>query len=492
MKKVIVIGAGIGGLAIGIRLQSRGYDVTIVEKNNIIGGHASRFTESGYTFDMGPTFLTALEVIDSLFKVVNKKVEDLLDLSSLDPFFRIFFKDNTSFDYSGDAEKMKIQMARFNQRDAGLYDDFLKNSKKIYDEIIGKGYGSLPFSNLSSMIKFLPKAIKLKLFKSNYGLTSSYFDDYRHRFIFSFHPLFIGGNPFRTSSIYSMMPYVEQSIGMWFVKNGMYNFINTLQNIFTDLGGKIITSFPVSKILINSKKVIGVMSDSNKMLADIVISNSDVSYTYSQLIDTEKSNRWNKDRIINSKYANSNFLIFLGVKKKYPKLLHHNIIFSQNYKDTMTDIFDKNILPQNFPIYINVSSITDPSMAPENCESIYISTPVPNLKSNIDWNEFSRSFTNQIINYLETDFDLVGLRSNIVVEKVFSPLDFSQKRNSYLGSPWGLEPIIFQSAYFRPHNKSEEYENLNFVGAGTHPGASIPGVLMSAEATEKCIIKDNF
>lgn len=490
-KKVIVVGSGFGGLSIAIRLQARGYDVTIMEKNELIGGHAYQFKEKGYTFDMGPSLITAPEIIESLFKSHGKKSADYLEFHSLDPFYRIYYHDKTYIDYTGNSDKMKVQMAKYNQRDAEKYDEFIKNSKIIYDEVITKGLGAVPFTNLSTMIKFVPRALKMKAFYSAYGLASSYFDDFRHRFMFSFHPLFIGGNPFRVPAIYLMISYLEKTGGVWFTKGGMYSLVLALKKLFEEAGGKIMTSTPVDEILVHDKKAMGVRALGKEYMADIVISNADVTHTYGSLVRSTDSKRWSADRLLHSKYSMGTVVIYLGVKKKYPQLLHHTLILSHRYKELVSDIFDKHVLPEDFSMYLHVPTRTDSDMAPEGCESIYVLIPVTNLSANIDWETMSRPFTNKVINFLEAEFDLVDLRKNIEVERTFTPLDFSRERNSYLGTPWGMEPVLLQTAYFRPHNKSEDIENLYLVGAGTHPGGGIPGVMLSAEATENCIIADH-
>lgn len=492
MKTATVIGSGFGGLAIAIRLQARGYKVTIIEKNEMVGGHAYQFKENGYTFDMGPSLITAPEIIERIFNVAGASAKDYLDFQALDPFYRIYFHDKTFIDYSGDSEAMKSQMAKFNKKDAEKYDDFIENSRKIYEEVITKGLGAVPFTNLSTMIKFVPKALKIKAFNSAYGLASQYFEDYRHKFMFSFHPLFIGGNPFRVPAIYLMISYLEKTGGVWFTKGGMYSLVTALKDLFEKIGGTIITGTPVEKIITEGNKAKGVIAGNKEYLSDIVVSNADVTHTYGALIQSDKSKRWSPDRLQNSKYSMGTVVIYLGVKKKYPQLLHHTLILSPRYKALIDDIFDKNILPDDFSMYLHVPTRTDSEMAPEGCESIYVLIPVTNLKANIDWNSMSRVFTNKVINFLEAEFDMVDLRKNIEVEKTFTPLDFSVERNSYLGTPWGMEPVLLQTAYFRPHNKSEDFENLYLVGAGTHPGGGIPGVMLSAEATENCIISDNL
>ncbi|MBX3043959.1 MAG: phytoene desaturase [Candidatus Kapabacteria bacterium] len=491
MKRVTVIGSGFGGLAIAIRLQARGYEVTIIEKNEMVGGHAYQFSESGYTFDMGPSLVTAPEIIERIFNVAGEKSGDYLDFQALDPFYRIYFHDKTYIDYNGDAVKMKEQMAKFNRKDAEKYDEFIENSRKIYEEVIVKGLGAVPFTNLSTMAKFVPKALKIKAFHTAFGLASKYFEDFRHKFMFSFHPLFIGGNPFRVPAIYLMISYLEKSGGVWFTKGGMYSLVTALKNVFEKIGGKIITGTPVEQILTDGNKAIGVKAGGMDYLSDIVVSNADVTHTYGALIKSDKNKKWTAPKFDSIKYSMGTVVIYLGVKKKYPQLLHHTLILSPRYKELIDDIFDNNVLPDDFSMYLHVPTRTDPDMAPEGCESIYVLIPVTNMKANIDWKQMSRPFTNKVINFLEAEFDLVDLRKNIEVERTYTPLDFSLERNSYLGTPWGMEPVLLQTAYFRPHNKSEDFENLYLVGAGTHPGGGIPGVMLSAEATENCIIEDN-
>lgn len=490
MKKAIVIGSGFGGLAIAIRLQAKGYQVKLIEKNEMIGGHAYQFKQKGYTFDMGPSLITAPEIIGRIFESAGKKMEDYLDLQYLDPFYRIYFHDKSYIDYSGDTEKMKGQMSKFNQADAENYDAFMERSAAIYDAVITDGLGSTPFNKVSTMVKFIPKALKLNAFKSAYSLASKFFEDFRHRFMFSFHPLFIGGNPFRVPAIYLMISYLEKTGGVWFTKGGMYSLVEALGSVFRDAGGEIITGTPVDEIIINDKTAKGVNAGGETHEADLVVSNADVTHTYNTLIKNGTPRKWNQSRVKSVKYSMGTFLLYLGVKKKYPQLFHHTLILSSRYKELVADIFDNKVLPDDFSMYLHVPTRTDPGMAPEGCESIYVLIPTANLQGNINWETERRKFANKIINFLEAEFDMVGLRDNIEVEETFTPVDFATQRNSYLGTPWGFEPVLTQSAYFRPHNRSESIKNLYLVGAGTHPGGGLPGVMLSAEATEKLIDED--
>jgi len=490
MKKAIVIGSGFGGLAIAIRLQARGFQVTILEKNELPGGHAYQFTQDGYTFDMGPSLVTAPSIINEIFASAGKKLEDYLELIPLDPYYRIYFHDKSYIDYSGNSEDMKSQMAKFSTRDSANYDKFIENSRLLYEAIITDGLGSTPFNKISTMLKFVPNALKISAFSNSYKLAEKYFEDFRHRFMFSFHPLFIGGNPFRVPAIYLMISYLEKKDGVWFTKGGMYSLVKAFTELFKELGGELITSSPVDEIISENKIVKGVIANNKQYEADLVVSNADVNHTYKTLLRKEKSKKWNDSKLARADYSMGTFLLYLGVKKKYPQLLHHTLILSHRYKALVDDIFDNNVLPDDFSMYLHVPSRSDSTMAPDGGESIYVLVPCTNLKANIDWSTQGRIFANKLVNFLESDFNMIDLRKNIEIERYYTPVDFQNERNSYLGTPWGMEPTLLQSAYFRPHNKSEDFKNLYLVGAGTHPGAGLPGVMLGASATEKLIIED--
>lgn len=491
MKKAVIIGSGFGGLSMAIRLASKGINTTIIEKNDMVGGHAYQFKEKGYTFDMGPSLITAPQIVSSVFEAAGKKLEDYIELIPLDPYYRIYFHDKSYIDYSGNSDSMKAQMAKFNKKDSEKYDDFIEASRKIYEEVIVKGLGAKPFNSISTFLKFIPKALKIKAFNTAYQLASKTFDDFRHKFMFSFHPLFIGGNPFRVPAIYLMISYLEKEGGVWFTTGGMYSLVSAFKKVFEELGGKIITNTPVDKILVEGQTAKGVMAGGDKYLADIVISNADVTHTYNHLINGTIKKKWNEKKVKNIKYSMGTFLLYLGVKKKYPQLLHHTLILSPRYRELINDIFDNKVLPEDFSAYLHVPTRSDNSMAPEGCESIYVLVPTANLAGNIDWEVEGRKFANKLVNFLETEYNMIGLRENIEVERFYTPLDFAKERNSYLGTPWGMEPVLMQTAYFRPHNRSEDIKNLYLVGAGTHPGGGLPGVMLSAEATEKLVLEDH-
>lgn len=489
-KKIAVIGSGFGGLSAAIRLQAAGFDVTIFEKNAKVGGHAYPLKKKGYKFDMGPSLITAPELIRNLFSRAGVKMEKYIELVPLDPYYRIYFHDKTFIDYTYDYERMKEQMAQFNRRDAENYYRFIEASKQIYKTVIEDGLGATPFMTWGAMLSFVPKAVKLKALLPSYTFVKQYFKDFRHRFIFSFHPLFIGGNPFRAPAVYLMIPYLEKIGGVHFTKGGMYTLVQSFKKAFEDLGGSIKTNMLVDEILINNGKASGVRSGDQNWPSDVVISNADFIHTYKNLIKPQYLRKWTNRRLDKLKYSMSAFLIYLGVRKQYPQLLRHTLILSHRYRGLIKDIFDRKILPDDFSIYLHVPTRTDPEMAPEGCDSIYMLIPVANLASDIDWERMAVPFADKVLNFLQDDFGLVDLRKNIEVLEIFTPYDFKRERNSYLGSPWGVEPILLQTAYFRPHNRSEDVKGLYLVGANTHPGAGLPGVMLTAEATEKVILSD--
>jgi len=488
-RKIVIIGSGFGGLAAAIRLQAEGMQVTVLEKNAKVGGHAYQLVRDGYTFDMGPSIITAPDLIQRVFACAGVRMEDYLDLVKLDPFYRIYFHDGSSLDYTDDGDQMKQQMARFSEGDATNYDPFMAHTRQLYDAVITDGLGSTPFG-LQTMIGFLPRALRLQALMPAYNFVKKYFDDPRHCFTFSFHPLFIGGNPFRAPAVYLMIPYLEKTSGVWFCKGGMYNLVQALENVFIEFGGIIETDAEVKLIIVEKREAKGVMAKGRFYKADAVVSNADLVHTYGELIKPEHRKKWSDRKLRRTQYSMSAFLLYLGVNKKYPQLKHHTLILSERYKGLIDDIFDNKILPDDFSMYLHTPSQTDPTMAPEGCESMYVLIPVPNLESGINWEKIKRTYTDRVLTFLENDFGLTDLKRSIAVLETFTPADFKKQRNNHLGSAWGVEPKLTQTAYFRPHNRSEDIQKLYFIGASTHPGAGVPGVLLTAETTVKLVVED--
>lgn len=490
MNNIIVIGSGFGGLAEAIRLQASGFAVTIFEKRAKVGGRAYQLQKSGYTFDMGPSLITAPFIIESVFRAAGKRMRDYIEVVPLDPFYRIYFHDKTFMDYTSDPERMKAEMAKFNPADAANYDRFFSDVKPIYDAVITEGLGGTPFLTWKSFLNFVPRALSLGGLRPVYSFASRYFQDERNRFAFSFHPLFIGGSPFRAPSIYIMIPYLEKVAGVWYAKGGMYSLVKAFERLFLELGGTLHTNAEVEEIVVEHGRATGVRVSGEFHRADAVVCNGDVPFTYKHLIAPQHKKKWTDARVDRLHIAMSCFLLYIGVRKRYPQLKHHTLILSQRYEELVRDIFDRKILAEDFSLYLHVPTRTDDSMAPEGCESMYLLVPVPHLGAEIDWRSTAEPFKQRILDFLEHDFGLRDLQRNIEVLEMFTPLDFESLLNSHLGNAFAIEPRLTQSALFRPHNKSEDIERLYFVGAGTHPGGGVPGVLLSAEATEKCVIAD--
>ena len=488
-RRAVVIGSGFGGLAAAARLQAMGYQTTILEKRAKVGGRAYQLRQAGYTFDMGPSLITAPEVIRSVFEAAGKRLEDYLDLIPLDPFYRIFFHDGSQIDYSGDAERMKAQMRAFAPRDADRYDAFMRAIQPIHQAIIVDRLGAQPFDTLRSMIDFIPKAIKLGAFLPVTTFVRRFFKDPRHHFMFSFHPLFIGGNPFRSPSVYLSIPYLEREGGVWFTHGGMYSLVEAFARLFEDIGGAIRTGAGVDEILVEDGRAVGVRVGSETLPADLVVSNADIGFTYSKLIAPEHRRKWTDARVDKLDYTMSCVVLYLGARKQWPKLAHHTLILSKRYKALLHDIFQSKVLADDFSLYLHAPTRTDPSMAPEGGESLYVLIPVPNQRAGIDWSVEAEPFTNKVIDFLEA-WGLDGLREHLEVLEVMTPDDFEHDLSSYVGNAFGIEPKLTQTAWFRPHNASEDVDGLYFVGAGTHPGAGVPGVLLSAEASLNAIRRD--
>ena len=490
MKHIIVIGAGFGGLAEAIRLQGRGFRVTLLERREKVGGRAYQLVKDGYTFDMGPSLITAPFIIADVFRAAGKRLEDYLDVVPLDPFYRIYFHDKTYVDYSGDSDAMKRQLAAINPADAEQYDRFFRDIKGVYDAVITDGLGAKDFGSLKAFFSFAPRAIMLKALKPVHSFVADYFTDPKSRFLFSFHPLFIGGSPFRAPSVYIMIPYLEKEGGVWFSKGGMYSLVNAFERVFTEIGGELRTGATVEEILVENGRATGVRVNGEEIRADAVVSNGDVPWVYRNLIKPENRRRWTDRRIDKLHISMSVFLLYIGVRKQYPELKHHTLILSERYRDLIEDIFERKILADDFSMYLHVPTRSDASMAPEGCDSMYLLVPVPHNGSGIDWKQRGPAFREKLLAFLEEEFGLEDFRANIDVCEMFTPDDFESQLLSRYGNAFSIEPRLTQTAWFRPHNRSEDVKGLYFVGAGTHPGGGVPGVLLSAEATEKCIVED--
>jgi len=491
MARIIIIGSGFGGLGAAIRLAARGHEVEIFEKRDKLGGRAYVHEVNGFKFDCGPTVITAPFMFDDLFALAGRKRSDYVEFKPLDPFYRIFDPEGRAFNYNGDEAFILDQIRQWNSNDVEGYQRFMATTKAIFQ----KGFVELadkPFLHFTDMLKVAPDLIKMQSYLSVYRYVSQFIKDDFLRQVFSFHPLLIGGNPFDAPSIYAMIHYLEREWGIHYAMGGTGALVAALGKLFDELGGKVHFNSEIEEILVDERRkdrVSGIrLKDGTIYAADHVISNADVAFTYRNLIPENYRHKYTNKRVEHLKYSMSLFVIYFGTKRRYTDsgLAHHNIILGQRYNGLLDDIFNKQIVADDFSLYLHMPTLTDPSIAPEGCENFYVLSPVPHLRSGTDWARQAKPYRDRIMNFLEHNY-LPDLQANIVAEHVVDPLYFQNTLNSYLGSAFSVQPILTQSAWFRPHNRSEDFENLYFVGAGTHPGAGLPGVLSSSIIVEELI-----
>ena len=484
--KTVIIGSGFGGLSAALRLKAKGHDVTLVEKHKDLGGRARVFEKNGFKFDAGPTVITAPYLISELFQLFGKKAEDYLNIKPLQTWYQFVFEDGYKFDYSGNEEEMKRQISEVSNEDIGGYLDLVNFTKRIFD----KGYMELsdvPFNKPFFMLKQIPSLLKLKSYKSVYSLVSSYVKNEKLRRIFSMHPLLVGGNPFTTTSIYGLILYLEKKWGIHYSMGGTGNIVKGLETLMIEENIKVIKGVEVKKIIEHNKNIKGVeLNNGEKILADNVVCNADPPGVYEKLLNQKKGNlffNWKRNRM---DYSMGLFVYYFGTNKVYSDVEHHTIKFGNKYKEHLDDIFNKKKLNDDISYYLHRPTATDKSMAPEGNDCFYVLVPVPNNQSNIDWSIEGEKIKKLVIRKMQNDL-LPDLEKNIVEDFYLTPDYFENDLNTKFGSGFSIQPKFTQSAYFRFHNKSEVYKGLYFVGAGTHPGAGIPGVLSSAKVLDKIL-----
>ena len=485
--RIVVIGSGFGGLAAAIRLRAQGHDVTVVEQRDQAGGRAYVYTQDGFTFDGGPTIITAPWLIDELFALAGKTTADHVRIVPIDPFYRIRFEDGSVFTYNGDRAALLEQIRAFSPADEKGYLEFVKQSEAVFET--GMALIDKPFGKITDLLKMLPDLIRLRADRSVAGMTNRFIKDDRLRQVFSFHPLLVGGNPFQTTSIYTLIHHLEQKWGVWFAMGGTGKLVEALVRLFADLGGTLRLSTKVSEIVIDDRsgRATGVRLASGEVIAaDAVVSNGDVAFTYKHLV-APRYRRKNTDRRIETlDYSMSLFVIYFGTDRRYDDIAHHEILMGPRYKELLRDVFDAKTLSKDFSLYLHRPTATDPSLAPPGCDSWYVLSPVPHLGGSTDWAKAAQPYRDAIIAYLEERY-MPGLSQHIVSEMRIDPVHFRDTLSSHLGSAFSVQPTLTQSAWFRPHNQSEDVPNLFFAGAGTHPGAGLPGVLSSGKIVAELI-----
>ena len=484
-RRGVVIGSGFGGIAAAIRLRAKGYDTTLLEMRDQPGGRAYVYRDKGFTFDAGPTIITVPFILDELAELSGRAIADYVKIVPCDPFYRINFADGRSFDYTGDSARLEAEIARFNPDDVAGYRRFLAYTEKVFARAF-TDLADHSFHSIWEMVKVAPDLVKLRADQSVYKRVSSFIKDPCLRQVFSFEPLLIGGNPLRSSSIYSMIHYLERTWGVHFAMGGTGALVSGLIRLFEDMGGKLVLDCRAEEIEVEGGKVAAVRSTKGeRYLADVVVSNADVANTYRKLVHSEHRRKWTDRRIERMKYAMSLFVAYFGTDRTYPHLPHHSIVLGPRYHELLGDIFDRKVVAEDFSLYLHAPTRTDPSLAPPGCETFYVLSPVPHLGGGQDWDAIKDEYADRILASLEKEHLVPDLRKHLVTLRTFTPKDFETDLDAYMGSAFQFEPVLTQSAWFRPHNRSEDVGGLYFVGAGTHPGAGLPGVISSAKVLEK-------
>jgi len=489
-KSAIIIGGGVGGLCTAARLLKNGYQVTVLEKEDKVGGRAHRIHNKGYTFDTGPTLLMMTDVLYDTFEYCGKNFDDYIELLQLEPNYQVAFADKSRITVSSNLPKFHRELAKFDPKAPSQFYKFFSDVSEIYrisrNNFIDKNFDSiLDFINPKSGTELIRKRGLSKL----YSFVSHYFKDERLRQLFSFQSMYLGVSPHEAPAVYSVVSYMETGLGIWYPKGGMYSLSEALQNLVIDLGGEIITKSPVKEIIVENKTATGVVTKNGKLKADLVIANSDLVYTYKTLLNSSDRPSMPDAKLDSFKQASSALLFYWGVDDKCEGMLHHNVYLCKDFKKNLEEIFHEKVLPRDPSFYTYIPTKTDPSLAPKGKNVFYVLVPVPNLLAKANWEKGIAKIKSQVLKRLKTEFGL-DIENKIKTETVFTPQDFETKFNLYNGSAFGLSHHFFQSGYFRPNNKSKDIKNLYFVGASTYPGGGIPMVTLSAKLVTERILKD--
>ncbi len=486
----IVIGAGMGGLAAAMRLGAKGYKVTVIDRLDMPGGRGSSISKDGHRFDLGPTIVTVPQGLRDLWAICGRDFDADVDLRALADFYQIRWQDGSHFTARSETAAMQAEVARLSPRDVKGYAKFLKDAEARY----WFGYENLgrrSMGRLMDIVKVLPTFARLRADRSVYAHAAARVRDERLRFALSFHPLFIGGDPFHVTSMYILVSHLEKEFGVHYAMGGVAAIAAAMAKVILSQGGTLQFNADIDQILVENGRAVGVqLADGQRMAADVVVSNADAGHTYDHLLRNTPRKRWTPAKTASRRWSMSLFVWYFGTKGttlKWRDVGHHTIVVGPRYRDHIKDIFQRGILAEDMSLYVHRPSVTDPSVAPAGDDTFYVLSPVPHLGiGTTDWTTEAEVYKAKMLEVLE-DRLLPGLSQHIGPELVLTPEDFKSRYRSPYGAGFSIEPRILQSAYFRPHNISEEVENLFLVGAGTHPGAGLPGVISSAEVTGNLI-----
>jgi phytoene desaturase len=482
----VVIGSGFGGLAAAVRLGARGYRVTVLEQLDAPGGRGYVHRQDGFTFDAGPTVITAPFLFEELWALCGKRLADDVELRPVSPFYRVRFHDGTTFDYSGDAQAMRAEVARLAPGDVAGYERFLQASEAIY-RVGFEQLGHVSFERWTDMARVLPDLLKLEGWRTVWGLACKHVKDEKLRVVLTFQSLLVGGNPFSTTSVYCLIAFLERRFGVHFAMGGTGALVRGLVGLIEGQGGRVRCGAAVQEILVEQGAACGVqLASGERLMAEVVVSNADSAWTYRHLLPERYRRHWTNRRINKARYSMSLFVWYFGTRRQYPEVAHHTISLGPRYEGLLDDIFRRKHLADDFSLYLHRPTATDPSLAPPGCDTFYVLSPVPHLDAGVDWREQAEPYRAAIAQRLSETL-LPGLEEAVVSSLMLTPQGFEDRLSAYKGAAFSLEPVLTQSAWFRPHNRSEEVARLYLVGAGTHPGAGLPGVLSSARVLDSVV-----
>lgn len=482
----VVIGSGFGGLAAAVRLGARGYRVTVLEKNDGPGGRAYVFRQDGFAFDAGPTIITVPHVLEELWTLAGRDFNAEIDLREMAPFYRIRLADGRTFDASRDPDRMRAEIAKFSPDDVDGFDRYMRASRSICDFAFVE-LGHAPMHSAGFMASIVPRLIQHGAVRTLHAMVARYIKSPELRAVLSFHPLLIGGNPFDVTAIYALISDLEQRWGVHFPMGGTGALVTGLVSLIEGQGNRVRYDSEVDEILLAGRRATGVrLKDGETIAADVVVSNADAPFTYKHLLRKAKRRWWPDWRIDRSRYSMGLFVWYFGTKRRYEDVPHHMILLGPRYRALLRDIFHRKVLADDFSLYLHRPTATDPSLAPDGCDTFYVLAPVPNLDGETDWTTMAEPYRRRIEAFL-SETVLPGLDGEVISSKVVTPLYFRDELNSLKGAGFSLEPVMSQSAWFRPHNLAQDVERLYLVGAGTHPGAGVPGVISSAKVLDEVV-----
>ena len=484
--RAIVVGAGFGGIASALRLRAKGYEVKLIDRCQMLGGRGQIFEHGGFRHDAGPTVITAPFLLEELFELFDERLQDYLTLVPLNPWYRFEYSDGDYFNYGGSLEETLAEIKRIEPQDCEGYLALLEHSRKIFEVGFTK-LSAQPFDRFKTMFYQIPSLIMLRNYETVWGMVKRHLKSDKLRQAFSIQPLLVGGNPFNTTSIYGLIHFLERAHGVHFAMGGTGALVAALGQLMERKGIEIQLNTTVKSIVIDNKCATGVTLENGQIeYADVIVSNADAPYLYRSMVQNSDHAISTKIKLSLANYSMGLFVLYFGTNRTYPDVKHHTICIGPRYYELLKDIFDRKILADDFSLYLHRPTATDTSFAPDGCDSFYVLCPVPNLQASIDWSIQGPRLQDRIVSALN-DTLLPGLKETIRSSFFKTPMDFSKDYLSVFGAGFSFTPVFRQSAWFRFHNKAEGIKNLYLAGAGTHPGAGLPGVLCSAKVLDALI-----